>query len=110
MRQAALARRLYRVAITFSHVITKRMTSSFVEFHPKLTRMAPSERAGSTFMAESTWDRFTFPDEQAEPEDRATPWRSKAIRAVSARRPGIAKVKVFGSRSALAPNTTASGA
>ena len=35
-------------------------------------------------MAESTWDGWTLPEEQAEPEDTAMPSRSKPITAVSA--------------------------
>src|SRR3712207_8026562 len=57
-------------------------------------------------MASSTCDRLTFPDEQAEPEDRATPARSKAINAVSALRPGMAKAKVLGNRSARSEEHT----
>src|SRR5690349_18132380 len=109
-RQAALAFRLYKVPTTRSHASAKRITSSFVVVHPKLTRKTPSARAGSTPMASSTCDRLTFPDEQAEPEDRATPARSKAINAVSALRPGMAKAKVLGNRSAAEATTMASGA
>src|ERR687889_1643642 len=108
--QAALAFRLYKVPTTLSHASAKRITSSFVVDHPKLTRKTPSARAGSTPMASSTCDRLTFPDEQAEPEDRATPARSKAINAVSALRPGMAKAKVLGNRSAAEATTSASGA
>ena len=108
--QAALAFRLYRVAATFSHVSAKCVTSSKVEFHPKLTRMAPAASAGSTPMASSTCERRTLPEEQAEPDDTATPARSKAISAVSALRPGTAKAQVLGSREAPEPKTTASGA
>ena len=42
-----------------------------------------------------------MPDEQAEPDDTATPSRSKAMTAVSAFRPGTANRVVLGSRSAL---------
>src|SRR5215208_1850735 len=108
--QAASALRLYRVDTSFSHVSTKRLTSAFVEFHPKLIRKAPSASTGSIPMASSTWDRFTLPEEHADPDDSATPSRSKRIRAVSAFRPAIAKESVFGRRPAAAPNTTASGA
>ena len=59
----------------------------------------PSAKVGSTPMAARTCDRLTLPDEQAEPDDRAMPRRSKAISAVSALRPGMAKAKVFGNRS-----------
>ena len=50
-----------------------------------------------------------MPDEQAEPDDTATPSRSKAISAVSAVSPGTAKSVVLGSRGAAAPKITASG-
>src|ERR687889_1856908 len=108
--QAALAFRLYKVPTTLSHASAKRITSSFVVVHPKLTRKTPSARMGSTPIASSTCERLTFPDEQAEPDDRAMPSRSKAIRAVSARRPGMAKAKVLGNFSVSAAMTTASGA
>src|SRR3954463_4890888 len=98
--QAAFAFRLYRLDTTFSHVSAKRITSSFVVIHPKLTRRAPSARPGTTPMASSTCDRFTFPDEQAEPDERAIPARSNEISAVSALSPGMANVNVFGNRSA----------
>ena len=56
-------------------------------------------------MAASTGDGCTLPEEQAAPDDTATPARSKAITAVSARRPGWLKAVVFGNRSAcLAEN------
>ena len=61
-------------------------------------------------MAASTWEGCTLPDEQAAPEDTATPSRSKAITAVSAFMPGSAKSVVFGSLSASAPKITACGA
>ena len=43
----------------------------------------------------------TLPDEQAAPDDTATPSRSKAITAVSAFRPGTANSVVLGSRGAV---------
>ena len=52
-------------------------------------------------MACSTCDGWTLPDEQAEPEDTATPARSKPITAVSAFRPGTVNSVVFGSRGTL---------
>ena len=100
--QAAVALRSYRVATSFSHAERKRSASSFVEFQPKLTRMAPSASAGGTPMASRTCERRTLPEEQAEPDETATPSRSNRISAVSARMPGIAKARVFGSRGAFA--------
>ncbi len=61
-------------------------------------------------MAASTCDGRTFPEEQADPDERAIPSRSKAISAVSALSPGMANAKVFGNRRVPAPKTTASGA
>ena len=54
-------------------------------------------------MAARTWEGCTFPDEQAAPEETATPSRSKAITAVSAFTPADANRVVFGSRSARIP-------
>ena len=42
----------------------------------------------------------TFPEAQAEPDDNATPARSRAISAVAASSPGTAKHRVFGRRGA----------
>ncbi len=47
-------------------------------------------------MAASTCERPTLPDEQAEPDETATPCRSSAISSVSAENPGTAKQLVFG--------------
>ena len=54
-------------------------------------------------MASRTCERRTLPEEQAEPDETATPSRSNRISAVSARMPGIAKARVFGSRAASRP-------
>ena len=54
-------------------------------------------------MAASTCEGWTLPEEQAAPEDTATPSRSKAMTAVSAFMPGTANSVVLGSRSASAP-------
>src|SRR5580704_3424076 len=62
---------------------------------PMLSRIAPETSLSDTPMAASTWDGVTLPDEQAEPEDTAKPSRSRLIRAVSARRPGVANRLVF---------------
>ena len=50
-------------------------------------------------MAASTCEGATLPEEQAAPEDTATPSRSRAITAVSALMPGTANSVVLGSRS-----------
>ncbi len=50
-----------------------------------------------------------MPDEQAEPDETATPARSSAISSVAAAMPGAAKASVLASRGASAPKTTASG-
>ena len=49
-------------------------------------------------MAASTCEGATLPDEQAAPDDTATPSRSKAITAVSAFMPDTANSVVLGSR------------
>src|SRR3984893_6449273 len=51
---------------------------------PTLTRTAPGTSPGGTPLAASTWEGWTLPEEQAAPEDTATPSRSKAMTAVSA--------------------------
>ena len=61
-------------------------------------------------MAARTWDGATFPDEQAAPDDTATPSRSKAMTAVSAFIPLTENSVVLGSRAASAPKKTAFGA
>ena len=81
-----------------------------LDAQPRLTRIAPAASAGATPIAASTWLGPTLPDEQAEPDDTATPSRSSRISSVAAARPGTAKASVLGSRGAAAPNTTASGA
>ena len=66
--------------------------------------------SGATPMAARTCEGATFPDEQAAPEDTATPSRSKAMTAVSAFMPGTENSVVLGSRAASAPKMTAFGA
>ena len=53
--------------------------------------------------------RWTLPDEQAEPDDTATPARSKAMSAVSAVPPGHREEVVLGRRSSPSPKITISG-
>ena len=73
--------------------------SDSVVVGPRLTRTAPRASAGATPMAASTCEGWTLPDEQAAPEDTATPSRSKAMTAVSAFMPGTANRVVLGRRS-----------
>src|SRR5262245_56850093 len=75
---------------------------------PRLSRTAPCTSGAETPMAASTWEGCTLPEEQAAPDDTATPSRSKAMTAVSALRPGAVKRVVFGSRSTAEPKTTTS--
>src|SRR5271169_5758384 len=84
-------------------------TSALVVVQPRLTRMAPRVSAGETPMAASTWHGCTFPDEQAAPDDTATPSRSKAMTAVSAFMPSTENKVVFGTRVAAVPKITACG-
>src|SRR5260370_26988971 len=70
-------------------------TSSSVESQPKLTRRAHRAKSSDTPIAASTCDGRTLPDEQAAPELTITPSRSRAITAVSAATPGMAKFEVF---------------
>ena len=51
-------------------------------------------------MAASTCEGVTLPEEQAEPDDSATPSTSKAATMVSAERPGRAKAIVLPTRAA----------
>ena len=57
-----------------------------------------ADHAGATPMAARTWDAATLPDEQADPEEIAIPWRSSAISRVSAEKSGNAKALVLGRR------------
>ena len=91
------------IGTAFSKPSRKQSTSDSVVVGPRLTRIAPRASAGATPMAASTCEGATLPDEQAAPEDTATPSRSKAITAVSAFMPGTANSVVLGSRSDLRP-------
>ena len=84
--------------------------SASAERHPRLTRMAPCLKSCAIPIASRTWDRPTLPEEQAEPEDTATPPRSSAIISRSALTPGMLNALVLGSRGRPAPKITASGA
>src|SRR5215204_5047831 len=59
----------------------KQSTSSSLVENPRLTRIAPAPRRGATPMAVSTCEAATLPDEQADPDDTATPARSRPISA-----------------------------
>src|SRR5262249_5760348 len=96
-------------ADTLFQALTKRSTSDSVVVRPKLTRTAARARSGATPIAASTCDGWTLPEEQAAPDDTATPPKSKAITAVSAFVPASAKRIVLGRRSAPLPKITTSG-
>src|SRR5262249_14087104 len=87
----------------------KRSISDSVVLGPRLTRTAARASCGGTPMAESTWEGWTLQEEQAAPEETATPSRSNAMTAVSAFIPGTANGVVSGSPSAPAPQITTSG-
>ena len=61
--------------------------------------MAAFDSSGEMPIAPSTCDAATLPDEQAEPDETATPSRSKFISSVSAFIPRMAKFVVLQSRS-----------
>jgi hypothetical protein len=69
-------------------------TSSAVVAAPIETRSAPPSSPWP--IAFSTWLGPTLPDEQAEPADKATPARSKAICTVSALAPGDSEERRIG--------------
>ena len=66
----------------------------------EISGIAPALMAGSIFIASSTCERLTLPEEQAEPDESAAPARSSLISTVSALRPGVAKALVLGRRGA----------
>src|SRR6201984_975921 len=84
------------------------MSASDVD-QPRLIRTAPCAWLLEKPMASSTWDDWTFPDEQAEPDDTATPARSKPITAVSARNPGTVNSVGFGTRGGTSKNLATAG-
>src|SRR5215472_15845948 len=85
---------------SFVQAVRNLSTSTAVVFQPRLTRTAPRCRGPDTPMAASTCEGWTLPEEQAAPDDTATPSRSKAITAVSALMPESANKVVFGNRGA----------
>src|SRR5438874_5823434 len=107
--QAAMPRcPLDNALASFVQALRNFSTSASVVVQPRLTRTAPRRCVGETPIAARTCDGCTLPEEQAAPEDTATPSRSKAITAVSALIPASANSEVFGSRSTppSRPNTT----
>ena len=84
------------------------MSASDVD-QPRLSRTAPRASSLPNPMASSTWDGWTLPDEQAEPEDTAIPPRSKPITAVSALSPGTVNRVVLGRRGTSSENTIIPG-
>ena len=90
--------------------VANKSKSFSADSHPRLSRIAHLARSAGTPIAASTWLGATLPDEQADPEDTATPARSSAITSVSAGTPGIAKHSVCGKRATPALNTVARGA
>src|SRR6266702_1038487 len=83
--QAAMPRcPLDNALASFVQALRNFSTSASVVLQPRLTRTAPRSSGAETPIAARTWDGCTLPEEQAAPEDTATPSRSKAITAVSA--------------------------
>ena len=81
-------------------------TSFALEDQPKLIL---SIAVSSNPIAASTCEGRTFPDEQAEPDEIATPSRSSAITAVWGSRPGDRKALVLARRSTPRPKNRAWG-
>src|SRR5689334_3911107 len=88
----------------------KASISALVVLQPTLTRMAHSLSSAGTPIALSTWLGPTLPDEQADPDDTETPFKSRPIIATEFLSPGIAKSSVLPIRSDFSPKTTAFGA
>src|SRR4029079_4750176 len=68
---------LYRLSASFSQAFRMLPTSPSEVEYPRLTRIAPRESSGGTPIAARTCEGATFPEEQAAPDDTATPSRSK---------------------------------
>ena len=84
------------------------MSASEVD-QPRLIRTAPLASSGPAPMASKTCEGCTLPEEQAEPEETATPARSKPITAVSAFSPGTVNSVVFGRRGTVSEKMIAPG-
>ena len=80
-------------------------TSSALERQPRLIR---NIAASLSPIASATCEARGLPEEQAEPDDAATPSRSSAIANVCAAIPGAEKALVLGRRGALIPRNRAS--
>src|SRR5262249_60344245 len=100
---AVLCRRVFILLPLSSRASSKLMQSPRREFQPRLTLIAPLASSGSTCIARNTCEGCTFPDEQAEPDDTATPSMSKDIRSTCAGIEGRAKQDVLASLSASLP-------
>src|SRR5262245_40068569 len=99
--QAAIPRDLSSNAPeTVIQAVRNRSISSSVVVGPRLTRTAARAKAGATPIALSTCEGCTLPDEQAAPDDTATPARSNRMMAVSAFRASRPNSVVLGNRSA----------
>src|SRR5580700_7398668 len=98
---------LSRLLASFRQALRHESMSSSIVDQPRLSRTAPWATSRGYPIASSTWDGCTLPEEQAEPEDTATPSRSKPITAVSAFSPGTANSVVLGNRGARSENTMA---
>src|SRR3984957_19263782 len=95
--QAVFRRKpLSRVSESFRQASRQRSMSASEVDQPRLSRTAPWANSRPNPIASSTCEGCTLPDEQAEPEETATPPRSKPITAVSALRPGTVNNVVFG--------------
>ncbi len=86
-----------------------RSTSSAVFSRPNEKRSAAMPRSGGTPIAVSTWEGSTAPVLHADPDEQATPARSKCISSASLSVPGIDTLDTCGARSVCQPLITASG-
>ena len=85
------------------HFSTNVITSSSLVVGPNDTRSAQAASASLYPIAISTRLDFTFPLEQADPADTASPARSICITCVSPFQPGVIMHVVFGKRFAVFP-------
>ena len=75
---------------SFLQASRKRSMSASVVLQPRLTRTAPRSSARRNSHGGKDMGGLTLPDEQAAPDETATPSRSKAMTAVSAFMPSTA--------------------
>ena len=85
------------------HFSTNVITSSSLVVGPNDTRSAQAASVSLYPIAISTRLDFTFPLEQADPADTASPARSICITCVSPFQPGVIMHVVFGKRFAVFP-------